>query len=82
MNPVQDLAIIVAILLLAVLTTGPLSIWLAVNRYELASLFMAALALMFGIHWFANVQTAMRFLGLFTAILGVVSIWYSVRLTR
>lgn len=78
----RDLAIIVGLMFLGVLTTGPLSIWLAVKRYELASLFMAALALMFGIHWFINVQTSIRFVGLAAAILGVVAIWYSVRLTR
>lgn len=78
----QDLAIIVGVMFLAVLTTGPLSVWLALRHYELASLFMAATALMFGIHWFINVSTAVRFLGLLTAILGFFAIWYSVRLDR
>lgn len=78
----QDLAIIVGLMLLAVLSTGPLALWLAVQRYEFASLFVAAAALMFGIHWFIHVSTSIRFLGILTALLGVVAIWYSVRLTR
>lgn len=78
----KDLAIIVGLMFLAVLTTGPLAIWLAVQHHEFASLFVAAAALMFGIHWFINVSTAIRFLGLLTALLGVFAIWYSVRLNR
>jgi ABC-type proline/glycine betaine transport system permease subunit len=78
----QDLALIVCFVLLAVVITGPLSIWMAVKNYELGSLFMAALALMFGIFWFINVETSARFIGLCGAILGIVAIWYSVRLTR
>jgi hypothetical protein len=78
----HDLAIIVAVMFLAMICTGPLAIWLAVNKYELGSLFMAALALMFGIHWFINIQTSIRFLGMAVALLGVFAIWYSVRLTR
>lgn len=78
----QDLAIIVGVMLLAVLISGPLSIWLAVRHYSLASLFVAAVALMFGINWFINVSTSIRFLGLLTALLGVAAIWYSVRWLR
>lgn len=78
----QDLAIIVGLMFLAMLITGPLSVWLAVQKYELGSLFMAAVALMFGIHWFINMSTSVRFIGLATALLGVFAIWYSVRLTR
>lgn len=78
----QDLVIIVGLMFLAVLISGPLSVWLAVRDYSLASLFVAATALMFGIHWFINVSTSARFFGLATAILGVVAIWYSVRLPR
>jgi hypothetical protein len=37
---------------------------------------------MFGIHWFINIQTSIRFLGMAVALLGVFAIWYSVRLTR
>lgn len=77
-----DLAIIVGLMFLAMLITGPLSVWLAVQRYELGSLFVAAAALMFGIHWFISVPTAVRFVGLVAALLGVYAIWYSVRLTR
>ena len=78
----RDLALIVGAVFLAVITTGPLSVWLALRHYELASLFMAATALMFGIHWFINVSTSVRFLGLAAALLGVYAIWYSVRLNR
>jgi len=78
----QDLAVIVGLMFLAMLITGPLSLWLAFRHYELTSLFVAASALMFGIHWFINVSTSVRFLGLLTALLGVFAIWYSVRLDR
>lgn len=77
-----DLALIVGMLFLAVLVSGPLSVWLAVRDYSVASLFAAATALMFGIHWFINVATSVRFFGLATALLGVYAIWYSVRLNR
>lgn len=78
----SDLALIVGLIFMAVLTTGPLSVWLAVKRFEWASLFIAAMALMFGVHWFANIQTSIRFIGILSAILGVVAIWYTMRLSR
>lgn len=77
-----DLALMVALTFLAMLITGPLSIWLAIKHYDFISLFVAALALMFGINWFINVQTPVRFLGMFAAFMGIFAIWYSVRLTR
>lgn len=78
----QDLVFLVSLLFLAVLVTGPLSVWLAVRQFFLASLIVAATALMFGIYWFGNVTTPIRFLGLLTAVLGVTAIWYSMRLSR
>lgn len=78
----HDLAIIVAVMFLAMICTGPLAVWLAVNKYELGSLFMSALALMFGIHWFINIQTSIRLLGIGVSLLGVFAIWYTVRLNR
>lgn len=77
-----DLALIVGMLFLVVLVSGPLSVWLAVRHYSLASLFMAAVALMFGINWFVAVSTTIRFVGLATAVLGITAIWYSVRFMR
>lgn len=78
----QDLAIIVGMMFLAMVITGPLSVWLAVRHCAFASLFMAAAALMFGLHWFIHISTPVRFIGLVTAILGIFAIWYSVRLDR
>lgn len=78
----ESLAMMVALIFLAVLTTGPAAAWLAMRHYKLASLFVSAAALMVGIHWFIAVPTFMRFIGLGTALLGVFAIWYTVRLNR
>ena len=78
----RDLAIIVGGMLLTLLSTGPLAVWLAVNKYDLAGLFVAAVALMAGIHWFINISTPIRFIGLGSVLLGVWAIWYIVRLER
>lgn len=77
-----DLALIVSLVAAAVLLTGPLSIWLAVHQYDLGGLFMAAAALMFGVHWFVNISTPLRFVGLAPMLLGLVAIWYIVRMDR
>lgn len=78
----HDVVLIVGLMFLAMVITAPLAVWLAVRNYSLASLFMAAAALMFGIHWFINISTAVRFIGLIAAILGVFAVWYSMRLAR
>lgn len=78
----RDLAIIVGGMLLTLLSTGPLAVWLAVNKYDFAGLFVAAVALMAGVHWFINISTPIRFIGLGSVLLGVWAIWYIVRLER
>jgi len=79
---VADLALIVGGMFFLMLAAGPVAVWLAVNKYDLAGLFMAAVALMCGIHWFINILTAARLLGLVPVLLGVGAIWYIVRLDR
>lgn len=69
----ESLAFMVAGLVLLFSVSGPLAVILAYNDCWLAALACGALACSTGLHWFWNVTTGVRYLGLICALLGLAA---------
>jgi hypothetical protein len=67
----ESLAFLVAGLFLLFTVCGPAAVILAWNDMWLAAVLCGLLAFSTGMHWFWNVTTAARYVGLISALLGV-----------
>ena len=73
----ESLALLVFVLFCAVFLCGPLALMLAVSRWSLIAVIVAAFACWLGIYWFLTVYTWARYLGLLSAGCGLYALYYA-----
>lgn len=67
----ESLAFLVAGLFLIFTVSGPIAVILALNDLWLLAALFGVLAWSTGMHWFWNITTSVRYIGLVSALLGV-----------
>lgn len=69
----QSLALLVVGLFLLFTVSGPAAVVLAFHDAWLGAVVCGLLAWSMGLHWFFHVQTSVRYVGLVSALLGVLA---------
>jgi hypothetical protein len=69
----ESLAFLVAGLFLLFTVSGPAAVLLALNGFWPGAVLCGLLACSTGLHWFWNVQSSVRYVGLISALLGIAS---------
>lgn len=72
----ESLALLVSIIFLILLLSGPLALTLAFNRYTLLSIPFIILSVISGIHWITSLSTFARYIGLIPIAFALLSICY------
>lgn len=69
----ESLAFLVAGLFLVFTISGPAAVLLALNGFWPGAVLCGLLACSTGLHWFFNVTTSARYIGLISALLGIAA---------
>jgi len=70
----ESLALLVFGLFCAVFLCGPIAYVLAWRHFNILAILVAGMAIWLGIYWFATIFTWAKYLGLLSAILGLLAL--------
>lgn len=72
----ESLALVVFVIFCAVFLCGPVAVLLAVNKWSLLAVIVAAVACWLGIYWYLTVYTLFKHLGLVSVACGLYAMYY------